>query len=78
MTIGPGVTVVLSRDPGEPECEVCILGGASPDCSSTEKTLKSAEQLSVEFSCMKPQNVFTVKMTTKIGKKPNDDLFNAN
>lgn len=68
MTIGPGVTVVLSRDPAEPECEVCILGGSTPECSSTEKTLTSAE-LSLEFSCLKPQNVFTVKMTTKIGKK---------
>lgn len=71
VTIGPDLTVVLSRDPGEPECEVCILGGSAPDCSSTEKTLNrdtnSAEKISLEFSCVKPQNVFNVKMTMKIG-----------
>lgn len=66
VTIGPSSTVVLSRDPGEAECEVCVTDGASPQCSSTEKTLKSAGNISLEFRCLKPQDVFTMKMITKI------------
>ncbi|KAM4724936.1 CUB domain-containing protein 1 [Anableps anableps] len=66
VTIGPSSTVVLSRDPKETECEVCVTDGATPDCHSTEKTLKSAEKLPLEFHCLKPQDVFTMKMTTKM------------
>ncbi|XP_054879686.1 CUB domain-containing protein 1 isoform X2 [Poeciliopsis prolifica] len=66
VTIGPASTVVLTRDPGKDECEVCVSGGASPDCHATEKTLKSAEKLPLEFRCLKPEDVFTMKMTTKI------------
>ncbi|XP_017275018.1 CUB domain-containing protein 1 [Kryptolebias marmoratus] len=67
VSIDPGFTVVLSRDAGAPECEVCVLGGSAPDCSATEKTLKSAEKISVAFRCLKSQDVFSVKMTSKIG-----------
>ncbi|KAF7210897.1 CUB domain-containing protein 1 isoform X1 [Nothobranchius furzeri] len=66
VTIGPSSTVVLSRDQGEPECDVCVCGGPAPDCSSSEKTLKSPGDLEVDFGCLKPQEVFTMKMTTKI------------
>ncbi|MEQ2192497.1 hypothetical protein XENOCAPTIV_012530, partial [Xenoophorus captivus] len=66
VTIGPSSTVVLSRDPGQTECEVCVVDGTSSDCSSTEKTLKSAEKLPLEFRCLQPQDVFSMKMTTKI------------
>ncbi|KAM4550064.1 CUB domain-containing protein 1 [Fundulus diaphanus] len=66
VTIGPTSTVVLSRDLGETECEVCVPGGASPECSSTVKTLKSTEKLPLEFRCMKPQDVFSMTMTTKL------------
>ncbi|XP_005796555.2 CUB domain-containing protein 1 [Xiphophorus maculatus] len=66
VTIGPASTVVLTRDPGKVECEVCVTSGASPDCHATEKTLKSAEKLPLEFRCLKPEDVFTMTMTTKI------------
>lgn len=68
VTIGPSSTVVLSRDPGETECEVCVTDGASPQCSSTDQTLKSAGDISLEFRCLKPEDVFTMKMITIIGK----------
>uniref|UniRef100_A0A3Q3AKK9 CUB domain containing protein 1a n=1 Tax=Kryptolebias marmoratus TaxID=37003 RepID=A0A3Q3AKK9_KRYMA len=70
VSIDPGFTVVLSRDAGAPECEVCVLGGSAPDCSATEKTLKSAEKISVAFRCLKSQDVFSVKMTSKIDCTP--------
>ncbi|XP_072226330.1 CUB domain-containing protein 1 [Leuresthes tenuis] len=66
ISIGPSTTVVLSRDLGQPECEVCTTDGSTPDCSSVEKTLTTAEKLSVEFSCLKPQDLFSVKIKTTI------------
>uniref|UniRef100_A0A3Q2P8M5 CUB domain-containing protein n=1 Tax=Fundulus heteroclitus TaxID=8078 RepID=A0A3Q2P8M5_FUNHE len=77
VTIGPTSTVVLSRDLGQSECEVCVPGGTSPDCSSTVKTLKSAEKLPLEFSCMKPQDVFkcTKSSCTPAGAEVDPELF---
>jgi len=64
VTIDSSTTLVVSRDPGEPECDVCSTG----DCSPTEKTLSDVEKLSLEFSCMKPQDVYSVKREKKIGE----------
>ncbi|KAF3834018.1 hypothetical protein F7725_025222 [Dissostichus mawsoni] len=64
ITVDSSTTVVLSRYE-EPECEVCSVGGASPDCSPSEKTLTNVEKLSLEFGCLKPQDVYSVK-TKKI------------
>ncbi|XP_042362271.1 CUB domain-containing protein 1 [Plectropomus leopardus] len=66
VTVDSGTTVLLSRDPTEAECEVCSGNGATSDCSPTEKTLTNAEKLSLEFSCQKPEDVYSVKMKKNI------------
>ncbi|XP_034561437.1 CUB domain-containing protein 1-like isoform X2 [Notolabrus celidotus] len=66
ITVDPSTTVILNRDPKEPECEVCSVDGSAPNCSPTEKTLTNIENLSLEFSCLKPQDVYSVKMKKKI------------
>uniref|UniRef100_A0A3P8SNR5 CUB domain containing protein 1a n=1 Tax=Amphiprion percula TaxID=161767 RepID=A0A3P8SNR5_AMPPE len=65
VTVDPSTTVVLSRDVEEPECEVCTVEGSTPSCSAKEKQLTNAEN-SLEFSCLKPEDVFSVKMKKKI------------
>lgn len=67
ITVDSSTTVVLSRDE-EPECEVCSVGGATPDCSPSEKTLTNVEKLSLEFGCLKPQDVYSVKTKKLIGE----------
>ncbi|XP_034402003.1 CUB domain-containing protein 1 [Cyclopterus lumpus] len=62
VTVNSSTTLVVSRDPGQPECDVCSTG----DCSPTEKTLINVEKLLLEFSCLKPQDVYSVKMEMKI------------
>ncbi|XP_029134369.1 CUB domain-containing protein 1 [Labrus bergylta] len=64
LSVGPNTTVTLSRDPNEAECDVCSVNGSSPNCSPTEKTLTNVEAL--EFGCLKPQDVYSVKMNKKI------------
>ncbi|XP_075961597.1 CUB domain-containing protein 1 [Anarhichas minor] len=66
VTVDSSTTVVVSRDPEEPECEVCSVDGSARDCSPTEKTLTNVENLSLEFSCLKPQDVYSVTMKKKI------------
>ncbi|XP_035039349.2 CUB domain-containing protein 1 [Hippoglossus stenolepis] len=66
VSVDPSTTAVVSRDPGEPECEVCTVDGSAPNCSPTEKTLTNVDKLSLEFSCPKPQEMYSVKMEKKI------------
>ncbi|KAM6974153.1 CUB domain-containing protein 1 isoform 1-T2 [Tautogolabrus adspersus] len=66
VSVDPSTTVILSRDPNEAECEVCSVDSSGPNCSPTEKTLTNVESLSLEFSCLKPQDVYSVKMNKKI------------
>ena len=68
VSVDPSTTAVVSRDPGEPECEVCTVEGSAPSCSPTEKTLTNADKLSLEFSCAKPQEMYSVKLEKKIGE----------
>lgn len=68
ISVDSSTTVVVSRDPKEPECEVCTIDGATPNCSPTEKTLTNVEKLSLEFSCQKPEDMYSVKMKKKIGE----------
>ncbi|KAE8281979.1 CUB domain-containing protein 1 [Larimichthys crocea] len=66
ITVNSSTTVVITRNPKEPECEVCSMDGSTPNCSPTEKTLTNVEKLSLEFSCLKPQDVYTVMIKKKI------------
>lgn len=68
VTVDSSTTVAMSRDPGDPECEVCSIDGSTPNCSPTEKMLTSVENHSLEFSCPKPENVYSVKIKKKIGE----------
>lgn len=68
-TVDSSTTVVLERDPGEPDCEVCSVDGSTRSCSPTEKMLSNAVNLTLEFSCLAPQNVFSAKITKHIGER---------
>ncbi|XP_008279124.1 CUB domain-containing protein 1 [Stegastes partitus] len=65
VTVDPGTMVVLSRDAASPECEVCTVDGSTRSCSAEEKSLANGES-SLEFSCLKPEDTFSVKMEKKI------------
>lgn len=69
-SVDSSMTVVVKRDSGseEADCEVCSVDGSTPNCSPTEKTLTNVVNLTLEFSCPKPQNVYSVKIKKHIGK----------
>uniref|UniRef100_A0A667XCQ0 CUB domain containing protein 1 n=1 Tax=Myripristis murdjan TaxID=586833 RepID=A0A667XCQ0_9TELE len=64
--IESGTTVVITRNPEEPECNVCSADGPDPTCHATELTLTKSQNTSLEFSCPKPQDVFSVYIKKKI------------
>ncbi|XP_067468699.1 CUB domain-containing protein 1 [Thunnus thynnus] len=66
ITVDSTTTVVITRSPEEPECEVCSPDGSAPNCSPTEKTLTNVESLLLNFSCPKPQDVYSMKMKKTI------------
>ncbi|XP_022602881.1 CUB domain-containing protein 1-like [Seriola dumerili] len=66
LTVDSSTTVVFTRDPKGPECEVCTVDGSTPNCNPTEKRLSNAEKHSLEFSCPKPQDMYSVKIKKKI------------
>lgn len=68
VNVDSSTTVDMSRDSGDPECEVCSIDASPHDCSPTEKTLTSVENHSLEFSCPKPENVYSVKIKKRIGE----------
>lgn len=69
MNVDSSTTVVVQRDPEDADCELCTtFDGSTPDCSPTEKTLTNLVNLTLEFSCPQPQNVYSVKIKKRIGK----------
>lgn len=68
-----GTTVVITRNPEEPECNVCSADGPDPTCHATELTLTNSQNTSLEFSCLKPQDVFSVHIKKKIGEDSGSD-----
>lgn len=68
--VDPGTTVTLAREAEEPDCEVCSVGGPAPDCSPAGKTLTDVANLTLEFSCPNPQNVYSVTIKKHIGERP--------
>lgn len=68
VNVDSSTTVVVKRDPEDADCEVCTVDGSTPDCSPTEKTLTNLVNLTLQFSCPQPQNVYSVKIKKRIGK----------
>lgn len=68
-SVDSSTTVVVARDPAEADCEVCSADGSMPDCSPTGKTLTNVANLTLEFGCPKPQDVYSVRIQKHIGRR---------
>lgn len=68
ITLDHSATVVVSRDPGEPECEVCVDGSTTTNCSPTDIMVMNTAELSLEFSCLRPQDMYSVEIRKEIGE----------
>ncbi|XP_066531416.1 CUB domain-containing protein 1 [Hoplias malabaricus] len=57
----PNTRVIISRKKEGPECTVCVGEGTSRTCGLIQ-TLSQSQNMTVEFSCLKPQDIFTVEV----------------
>ncbi|KAK1805272.1 hypothetical protein P4O66_019622 [Electrophorus voltai] len=55
----PGTRVIIRRSSEESNCTVCV--GEDPACSKT-KILSDPQNMTVEFTCPSPQDIFTVEV----------------
>uniref|UniRef100_A0A4W4E665 CUB domain containing protein 1a n=1 Tax=Electrophorus electricus TaxID=8005 RepID=A0A4W4E665_ELEEL len=60
----PGTRVIIRRSSEESNCTVCV--GEDPACSKT-KILSDPQNMTVEFTCPSPQDIFTVEVNRDLG-----------
>ncbi|XP_034017126.1 CUB domain-containing protein 1 [Thalassophryne amazonica] len=65
ITVDPDVIVDIRREPEGPECHVCLADRAEPTCDETAISIADVQN-TLEFTCLEPQDVFTVTMKKKI------------
>ncbi|XP_077405296.1 CUB domain-containing protein 1 [Vanacampus margaritifer] len=59
-------TVAISKFSQEPQCELCTGVDSARTCSQTGKTLTNVQSLALEFSCLRPQDAFSVEVQKTI------------
>ncbi|KAG7458055.1 hypothetical protein MATL_G00233840 [Megalops atlanticus] len=61
-----GTSITIQRDTAGPDCTVCSTEGSkAPQCSS-KLALRDTHNVSVEFSCTRPQDIFRVEVNREI------------
>lgn len=63
----PNTIIKVSRVAEEADCSVCTFQGSSQVCKPKQLTLANAANVSLEFTCPQPQDVFAVEINRKIG-----------
>lgn len=64
----PDTIIRISRVEEELDCSVCENRGSNQVCNPKLLTLENAANVSVEFTCPQPQDVFTVEIDRRIGR----------
>lgn len=67
VTPDPNTIVIISRVTKEPDCSVCVDQAPKQKCNPQTLRLAVPQNTSVEFTCPRPQDVFTVEINRKIG-----------
>lgn len=69
VTPDPDTIILIQREPGEPDCSVCENVAPKQKCNPRRLELKDPTNTSVEFTCPRPQDVFSVNINRDIGMK---------
>lgn len=65
----PDTIITIRRLSSEPDCSVCMNKEPNQICNRKYLTLKDPYNTTVEFTCPRPQDVFTVEINREIGMK---------
>ncbi|XP_070703161.1 CUB domain-containing protein 1 [Pempheris klunzingeri] len=66
VTPDPNTIITIRRITVEPDCSVCDKSEPRRTCSSQYLSLRDPRNTSVEFTCPRPQDVFTVEINREI------------
>lgn len=67
VTSDPKTKVIISRKDKKPDCEICATLKSVQKCNELKVTLDSPHSTPVEFTCSKPQSIFSVEINREIG-----------
>lgn len=70
----PDTIITINRVGQETDCSVCENEGSSQKCNQNHLVLKDATNVSVEFTCPQPQDVFAIVINREIGMITITDL----
>lgn len=65
VTPDPNTRIVITSTTPEPDCSVCKTVDSKQQCSTRQ--LRLSDPSSVEFTCPKPQDVFSVEINRELG-----------
>ncbi|XP_057684369.1 CUB domain-containing protein 1 isoform X2 [Corythoichthys intestinalis] len=66
VTVDSSTTLSISKFSQESECELCSGVDSARTCSQSGKTLTDVQSLALDFSCLKPQEVYSVEVEKAI------------
>lgn len=67
MSPNPNTIIKINKVDEEADCSVCRYQGSSQVCNPKRLTLEYTTNASVEFTCLQPQDIFSVEINRKIG-----------
>ncbi|KAF4077797.1 hypothetical protein AMELA_G00211840 [Ameiurus melas] len=73
VTTGLYTKVIISRLNEGPNCSVCVGEGSSEVCGQTI-TINEAQTTPVNFTCSRPQDIFTITRNVDCSKKCDDPI----
>lgn len=68
VTSDPNTNLIITKEVKESDCQICVMEASKKTCTPQIR-LKNPRNASVEFTCLHPQNVFTVEINRGIGMK---------
>lgn len=69
VTPDPNTIIIINRVAEEPDCNVCENKSPQQNCNPRQLVLRDGTNISVEFTCPRPQDVFSVEINREIGMK---------
>lgn len=71
VTPDPYTIIIIKSAVPDPECSVCETKDSKQKCNPKNLTLRDLTNTSVEFTCPRPQDVYTVEINREIGMNVN-------
>lgn len=68
VTPDPKTTIIISRLTSEPDCSVCVKT-PKQTCDPKRQKITDPGKTSVEFTCPRPQDIYSVEINRQIGMK---------